>query len=211
MNRVKLFSICMALLFPFLSHAQEPPIISGIKINAGLKVGLNLAMLNGEQWENGYRANALGGVFARLHNGRFGVQAEAFFSQSSYTTGKGFKIAYDSLLIPFKDSLKKGTFRVSYLNIPLMVQVKLVSRVWLQLGVQYSGVVSVKDQDEFVKDAGDLFKHSTVSGVGGVWLDLPFHINAGARYVLSFSDTNKPDIEGSWKQRNIQFHIGLTL
>lgn len=206
MKKLQTLLLCSMLLLPMMATAQ----LSAVKLNGGIKLGVNLAQLNGKDWDGGYQANMLGGVFARLHNGRVGVQVEAFFSQSSYVTGKDFYDVYNGFYNAAADSLKEGRFRVNYLNIPVLFQFKLLSRVWIQLGPQYSGIVSVKDMDALLKDAEDLFKKGTISGVGGIWLDLPLHINVGARYVFGFTDINEKAITDSWKQRNIQLHVGLT-
>ena len=207
MKKRALLWLCCALLLPALAKAQPG---SPVKLNAGIKLGVNLAQLNGKDWEDGYKTNLLGGVFARVHNNKVGIQVEAFFSQSSYNTGKDFYDIYHEYYNAAQDSLKKGMFRVNYLNIPVLLQFKLLSRVWIQVGPQYSGIVSVKDMDALLKDAEGLFKNGTVSGVGGLWVDLPFHINVGARYVMGFTDINEKAITDSWKQRNIQIHAGIT-
>ncbi len=215
-NKIQSLWICLLLLLSFGAQAQEPPLLK-VRFNAGLKLGANLAKLNGETWDGGYKTNLLGGVYIRVHNGRWGVQVEGSFSQSDYTTGKDFNSIYPQYLQAGKDSLSRGSFKVSYFNVPLIVQVKILTRVWLQLGAQYSGVVSVKDKDAFIKDTEKLFdKSGDVSGVGGLWIDLPLHLNIGARYVLGFSNArNEHDFQGttaeSWKQRNVQIHVGWTI
>ena len=212
MKQLKQLLILCAMLLPMAASAQES-YPSRVKLNVGIKLGVNIAQLDGKSWDAGYKTNALGGAFVRLHNARVGVQLEAFFSQTEYITGKSFSAIEQQYFNAGKDSLSKGSFKVSYLNIPLLFQFKLISRVWIQLGPQYSGVVNVKDNDELVKDAKGLFKTGAVSGVGGVWLDLPLHINMGARYVLGLTDSkgdNVKSTEDAWKQKSIQFHVGLT-
>jgi len=209
--------LCTLLSLPVAAQAQEPMMLSSVKLNGGIKLGANLAKLDGQSWDGGYKTNLLGGVYLRLHNGRWGVQAEGFFSQSDYTTGKDFNSIYPQYLQAGKDSFSKGSFKVSYFNIPLMVQVKLLSRVWIQVGAQYSGIVSVKDKDAFVKDAKKIFDDAgDVSAVGGIWIELPLHLNIGARYVMGFSNArNEHEFEGTaseaWKQRNIQLHLGFKI
>lgn len=207
MKYLKQLFLLGAFLLPILSQAQE---VRRVRLNVGLKGGLNLSKLDGENWEGGYKSNILGGAFVRVHNGRVGVSVEGFFSQVSYTTGKDFKSIYNSYVDSAKSTLESGRLQVSYFNIPVILQIKVVSRVWLQVGPQFSGVVSVKDKDAFFKDAESIIKKGTLSGVGGIWVDLPFHLNAGARYVLAFSRFDDNDVDASWKQRNVQVHVGLT-
>lgn len=212
MNKIKLLSLICGLLLPLGLLAQDGG--SGpasIRLDGGIKLGANMARLDGKSWDAGYRTNLLGGVFLGIHGGRLGIQAEGLFAQSEYRTGKDFNTLYHDYLNDAKDSLKAGAFRVNYLNIPILLQYRLLNRVWLQAGPQFSGIVSTKDKDALVHDAGELFKkdgYSNVSGVVGLWINLPFHLNIGGRYIMSFANENSTNVSESWKQRNVQLHIG---
>jgi hypothetical protein len=195
------------IIFSFPASAQ---VGNRTRFDFGPKLGVNLSQLNGTGWQGGYKTNLLGGLFLSVHGDRFGVQMEGLFSQTTYTTGKDFNSIYHAYIQAGKDSLLNGRFRLSYFNIPVMAQVRILGRAWLQAGVQYSGVVSVQDLDGFLKDAEGLFNTGTLSGVGGLWIDVTRRINAGARYVMGWSDLNQGDIAEAWKQRNVQLHVGLT-
>jgi hypothetical protein len=80
--------------------------------------------------------------------------------------------------------------------------------VWLQLGPQYSGVVSTKDVDGLVKDSKQLFKSGQLSGIGGLELHLPFHLRVGARYVFGLTDINGTSISDTWKEKQVQVTVG---
>ena len=191
------------------AHAQDLPLVNRVHISGGPKIGTNLSKLDGTSWDGGYKANLLAGAWLSVHSDRFGAQIEGLFSQTTYITGPTFASVYRQYVEAGKDSVKNGRFMLSYFNIPVMAEVRILSRVWLQVGAQYSGIVSVKDKDEFVKDAESLFKNGSIAGVGGLWIDVTKHINVGARYVMGFSDMNESNIAESWKQRNIQIHIGF--
>jgi hypothetical protein len=203
----RIITFAAAVLFSGTVLAQDLPVLNRIHVAVGPKIGVNLSKMDGQSWEGGYKTNLLGGVFLAIHGNRFGIQAEGLFSQTSYVTGPSFDTIYKQYIQAGKDSLNGGQFRLSYFNIPLMAQVRILNRVWLQVGPQYSGVVSVRDKDEFVKDAEQLFHSGTISAVGGLWIEMTRHLNAGARYVMGLSNINKTDIE-SWKQRDVQIHIG---
>ncbi len=180
------------------------------KIKAGLKIGASFTQLSGNDWNSNAKANALGGIFVGAQALRFGVQGEALFSQATYVTGsaKSFPGAFYNNL---QDSARQGSFRVSYLSIPVLFQAKVIGPLWLQAGPQFSGIVNVNDKDELVKDARGLFKSGSVDAVAGIWLNLPSHLNAGARVVLGLNNIN--DINGAtdnWKQRAYQLHVGYT-
>ncbi len=208
MNRY--ITLAAAVLLAFgasAAKAQDVPVLNRIHVGIGPKVGVNLSKMDGQSWDGGYKTNLLGGVWLSVHGSRFGIQAEGLYTQSTYITGSGFDTIYKQYIMAGKDSLQGGRFRMSHFNIPIMAQVRILNRVWLQVGPQYSGIVSLKDKDGFVKDVEQLFKDGTISVVGGLWIEMSRHLNAGARYVMGMSDINKTDLE-SWKPRDVQIHIG---
>lgn len=209
MTQSRIFLLLALALFGFgpLAMAQDGDPTNRVKVSLGPKIGMNFSKLDGESWESGYQTNLLGGVWISVHGERFGIQVEGLFSQTTYTTGQDFDEIYKQYLEAGKDSLQNGMFRLNYFNIPVLAQIKLINRIWLQVGPQYSGLVSVKDVDNFVKDAESLFKSGTISLVTGLHIDLTRHLNIGGRYVIGLSDVENTGME-SWKQRDIQVHLG---
>jgi len=188
-------------------------------LDLGVKVGANLSQIDGKYWENGYKANFLGGAFLGLQGPRFGVQIEGIFSQSTYVAGEGFNELYKDFFNQGKDSIKGGSFQVNYMSIPVLLNVKLLPFLKLQAGPQYSGIVNVKDKERLLKDAKGLFKSGSLDGVLGVWIDLPMRFNAGARYIIGLSNINDNDgvaagsqeISDAWRQKTLQIHVGYGL
>lgn len=206
----------VALLFPMLSQAQVGLTSSSIlNIDFGVKAGANFAKLSGDTWDNGYKAGFLGGVYGSIHTRKIGVQAEVFFSQARYTTnGKAFYDVYKGVpgfLKNASDTLQNGTVGASYLNIPILLHYKLLSNAWIQVGPQYSMLLSVNDKDELMNDAKQIFKSGDLSAVIGVWINLPAGLNVGARYVMGLSNMDKTTLSNSWKNRTIQLHLGYTI
>ena len=207
-----LLLLCAAIMLPFTGFSQK------LDIDLGIKFGANFTNINGKYWENGYKANLLGGAFLGVNGNRLGVQLEGIFSQATYVTGDRFNEVYKDMLQTGKDSLKGGSFKVNYLSIPVLLNLKLFSRAIIQVGPQFSGVVAVNDRDELVKDAKGLFKGSW-DGVVGLWINLPARLNFGARYVIGLSNINQADgttsnnqqIDDAWRQRTLQLHIGYSL
>jgi len=211
MKNRKLLLALITIIFPAVVWAQDKG-VSIPKVDLAIKLGANIAKLSGDSWDNGYKAGFLGGVAVGLREHKVGVQIEAFFSQTNYTvSGHNFYDAYSGFYNNAADSAKNGSFKVTYLNIPVLFQLKLMPLLWLQVGPQYSGVVSVKDADNLVSDAKGLFKSGDVSGVIGLELKLPLHLNVGARYVLGLSSLNNTDVSGAWQQRTIQVHLAYAI
>jgi len=179
-----------------------------MKLDLGIMAGVNFAQLDGKTWDNGYKTNLLGGLFAGIHGGRAGIEIQPVFSQSAYVTGNNFHDIYGAYYNNAVDSAKQGTFRVSYLNIPVLFKLKVVNGLWLQLGPQYSGIVSTKDVDNLVQDSKKLFKDGQLSGIGGLELHLPFHLRVGARYVFGLTDLNGTSVSDTWKEKQVQVTVG---
>lgn len=205
MKSNKLILGFLLVLLPVFSFAQMP------KLQLGIKAGVNLSKLNGNDWDGGYKTNLLGGVEAGFYGKHIGISAEAFYNQSSYVTGDNFHDIYHQYYNNVGDSLKQGTFRVSYMSIPVLFNFKLLNLLWVQVGPQFNGVVGVKDVNSMVHDAKDLFKSGDLSGVAGVRLNLPFHLSVGARYVFGLTEINQQSIGDTWKQSNIQIHVTYNL
>lgn len=200
------------LLLPFGVEAQK------LDFDLGIKLGGNFTEIDGKYWERGYKANLLGGIFIGVNGKRIGLQVEGIFAQSTYVTGDKFKDIYGDFLQTGIDSLKVGSFQVNHLSIPVLLHIRLLPFATLQLGPQFSGLVSVRDSDELMQDASKMFK-SSFDGVIGLWLRLPGRFNMGARYVLGLSDVNNisniypgsESIDDAWRHRTLQLHIGYSI
>jgi len=207
---MKLRNVAYTLAFVMAAPAAFAQKVLPFSIDLGPKVGVNFSKIQGGKWDDSYKTNLLGGVFAGIQGKRLGVAAEVLFSQSRYTVGSDFYSIYHEYYEDVSDSLKKGSFRVSYLNVPVLAQVKLLPMVWLQVGPQFSSIVSVKDADALLQDASDIFKSGDVSGVVGLDIKLPFGLRVNGRYVLGFSNVNNTTVADTWKHRSIQIAVGYS-
>jgi hypothetical protein len=188
-------------------------------IHIGVKTGANFNQIDGKYWENGYKASLQGGVFFTIQGVILGVQVEGTFTQSTYVAGSGFNQLYKDYFNTGMDSIQGGSFKVNYLSVPILLNMKLLPFLKMQVGPQYSGVVSVQDEKSLMKDAKSLFKSGSMDGVVGIWVDLPMRLNVGVRYIVGLSNINSNDganvgsqeIVDAWRQKNLQVHVGLTL
>lgn len=199
-----------ALLIPLSANAQLP---AKPNIDLGVKVGANFAQLKGDSWEKTYNPNFLAGFFGGFRFKKFGVQVEGFVSRTKYTTtGKDFYYKYkDVIFRPTTDSSRQARFNVAYINIPVLLQFKLLPMLWLQAGPQYSGIVNITDADKLVTDTKKLFKSNDFAGVIGLEAKLPVKLVFGARYLFGLSSLNGTSSAGSWQRNTIQVHAGLSL
>jgi hypothetical protein len=201
------------LVFVVSNKSQAQDVIknaSPIHPYLGIKIGGNFSYLDGKSWDNGIKSNLLGGVYAGIKGLRVGIQAEALFSQSDYTTGSSFHDVYSDYYNNIGDSLKNGSFRVNKLSIPILLQLKISGGLWLQLGAQFSGIVSVDDKDKLLHDAKSIFTQNNIAGIGGLTWNLG-KFNIGARYLFDFSNINNTNVDEVWKQHILQVHVGVKI
>jgi hypothetical protein len=190
-----LFSaLSAALLFSNRSSAQVP-IVSKVlpKVIIGVKLGANFQELSGSTWDNAYKAGFTGGAFVGVTKKKMGVQVEALVSSAKFS-------ANESANSP------SVTFNNLYLNVPVLFEYKLINRLWLQVGPQFSDLVSTNNNDHI----NNAFKTSDFGGALGLQVILPVHLVASARYILGFTNVNNlPGATGSWDNRSIQLSIGF--
>ena len=192
---MKKLSIILALFLCAATAVRaQVPVLSAIpKFDLGIKGGVNYEQLNGPGVSTDYNPGFQGGIFIGVRKKRIGVQVEGLVSFSKYNIA---------------DSVRNGEFKATYINIPVLFEYKIIPLLWLQVGPQFSGIVSIKSPDNFVGDAKSLFSSSAASGVVGLELKTPLHINVGARYVFGLSNVNNFG-DDSWKQRVFEVHVGL--
>lgn len=180
------------------------------KLLLGIKAGVNLDRTTGDHLDEKFSGYFLGGAYAGVRFNKVKVQADLLFSQSKVTTGDNFKSAFGNYLSDNAAAIREGTFKMNELSIPVTVGFNVLPKLlWIHAGPQYTGVVSIKDVDGFVKETKDVFKNGYLSGVVGAELQLPFSLNAGVRYIFGISDRNNTNVSDAWRTSHFQIHVGL--
>ena len=209
--------IAIGLCITQIASAQIPVVSKAVKALPkpilGLKVGGNFNKLStsGSELANDYKPSFLPGVFAGLEKGDWGIRVEGIinFAKYDYT---------------FKDvnnnPLTSGTFKNIYLDIPIMLEYKVIHRVWLQGGIQFSRTLSVSSVGNgnyaALSNPKDYFQTNSYSGVLGAELRLPVHLVLGARYILGFTDLTTGSVSSqfsnaktAWTARTAQIYVGF--
>jgi hypothetical protein len=207
-----IFSCSISLGYAQLLSKANPTKKSKVlpKLYSGIKFGANFSYLSGKNWDNGVKSNMVGGLFAGIKGVGLGAQIEALFEQSDYTSGSNFYNLYKNYYNNISDSLKKGNFRVNKLCLPVLVQMRMARLVWLQAGVQFYGIVNVKDNDELIKDAKQLFKTGNTAGIIGTTMHIG-NADIGARIIFDFQNLNNVTSLEVWKQYMFQAHVGVKI
>lgn len=171
----------------------------------GIKGGANLGKLDGTGFQDGFKLGYHLGAFAQVNLVKgFGVQGELVFSSTKTTTTDKMSDITGEL----KDNGKD--INLNYLSIPLLANIDLgTPRLKLQLGPQFGALVSDK---KVLGAANQAFKGGEISGVAGLWLQLPI-INVSARYIIGFNDVkdiNSVVSTSNWKNQSIQLGVGVS-
>ncbi|MEC5142677.1 porin family protein [Chitinophaga sp. 212800010-3] len=175
----------------------------------GIKGGANLGKLDGTGFQDGFKLGYHLGGFAQLNLVKgFGVQGEVIFSSTKTETTDNFDQIYQG--VSTSDNRKK--INLNYLSIPLLANIDLgTPRLKLQVGPQFGAMVSDR---KVLGAANQAFKGGEISGVAGLWLQLPI-INVSARYVIGFNDMKDKSVSSyantsNWKSQTIQLGVGVT-
>lgn len=179
------------------------------QISIGLKAGLNLADVTGDDVEDlGLRPSFLAGAYLGVDvSEKFRIQPELLFV-SAGSKGDGFD---EDLIEDYDETLK-----LNYISVPVMFMYKVTSFLNIQVGPQISILASAKtvrdyeDSGEVETDIKDSLKGADFGVNAGLGLDFG-KFNVSARYCIGLSDIN--DFEGgnSVKNQAIQVALGYKI
>ena len=190
--KAKLLTLAIVCLVASSAFSQ------GFKI--GVKGGATINKITGksfsEQFTWGYH---LGG-FATINLGKIGIQPEVMFNQVNVDSSSHFSDIYQ-----FN---KVGKVKLSYLSIPVLLNINANKFVTVQVGPQF-GILMNKSKT-LVQNGKDAFKGGDFSMVGGLQLNIT-KLRIFGRYVVGLSNLNDIDNKEKWKSQSIQVGLGLTL
>ena len=167
MKKILLFAVLT--IFCLKANAQDEP-SKGSEISFGLKGGLNFALISGDGTDNfdGRFAFHVGAVSEIPITEKFSVQPELLYSS------QGDKGTFDGMDI---------TFKLDYLNLPILAKYYVAERFSLEAGPQIGFLLSSKAEGGGVSiDIKELFK-SIDLGLGfGLGYKLENGINFTGRF-----------------------------
>jgi hypothetical protein len=190
-------------------------IVSAKGITAkGVKVGLNLANVGGDDVEDGVDSKmglAVGGFLTYSLNNKIAIQPEIFYSQ------KGFKIDESEMGMTVK-----STMALNYLEIPILGVYSVSKNISVfagpSIGLYMNGEMKFEMSGEFMGESFDESETEEIKSeeitspefglvVGGAYS--LGKISIGARYSMGL--TNMPDEEDvDMKNKVIQILLGIS-
>ena len=183
----KLFCVVFVMCLAVASYAQ-------VQVALGLKAGVNVSKLNGDDVESSSITAFHGGAFGLFKFTAIGIQPELLFSQ------QGSKV--EDLSGDLQD------LKMSYMTIPVMIKFYLPGGFNLQAGPQFGFLNSAEFDGDDVKDS---FKSSDITANVGVAWDAPFGLVLDARYNIGLSDISDDNSLGEVKGNTFQFSLGYKL
>jgi hypothetical protein len=139
MNKPILLLIALMTFYTVVSAQEAATSVDAReKLVVGLKVGGNYSNVydsKGEEFQADGKVGFVGGAFASIPIGAFlGIQPEFLYSQ------KGFKASGNILGLPYK--LTRTT---TFIDVPILIQLKPSSFLTIVAGPQYSYLIKQKD------------------------------------------------------------------
>ena len=159
------------------------------KVTIGVKLGMNMQKLDGTQYESKFKSGILGGAFVSVDRKKVGIRVEGLLKSAKYT-----------------QVLNNMKVNALYVDVPLLLEYKIVPRLWIQAGPQFSSMLTAKNTNG--DDVKSRFNTNDVSAVIGIEAALPLKLTVGARYIYGFNNLNEGSYGGELKSRSLQFSIG---
>jgi hypothetical protein len=182
MRQLKITLILFLLATPFISNAQ---------FKFGVGGGVNLANLSGSDVSSGTESitGFNGGLMVEVKLPvKLGIEADLFLS----TKGSSFSLPTG-----------KEDFKLVYSDLPVVMKIYMVKVLSVQIGAQYSMLVSGKWSGQNIREDLNLNDMSALFGVG---IDvLKLHLSARYNYGL----TNIYKNGGNFKNNMFTLSVGL--
>lgn len=192
---MKKYILLATVFIAFAAKAQE-------KVNIGIKVGQNLTSVNSVAVDR-HTASYHGGVTFQIGlTDKISLVPEVLLSQTKLVTNPNIMdVLGDKRYNP-------ETYHLSYMMVPLLVQVKPFSSLLLQAGPQYG--ILIDQKKDGIENAQLAFKEGEFSFVGGAKVNLGGFFVYG-RYVIGLQDISALQDQAKWKTRQWQLGIGMSL
>lgn len=162
----------------------------------GIKAGGDLQKINEQSFTEGFKFGYHAGAFAEigLPLTKISLQPEIYFSQVNKRVYTGIDIS------GFED------IKLSYINIPVLLNFKLLPVLSFQTGPQFG--VLVKDKS-ISQNGQDALKSGDVGITAGLQLNVT-KIKIYARYIAGLNDVNNTNT-GKWRNQAIHAGVGFRI
>ena len=189
--RIGLFATLLIISFSSFSQG----------LDIGVKAGSDIHKIDGKSFDEEFKFGYHIGAFAEIKLKKIGIQPEVYFSQVNVQRGNDVNSIWNT------QQIKEA--KLSYLNIPLLVNLKFSENIAFQVGPQYSMLVNESNKSDFIGTAKETFKSGDFSAVGGLQVKI-LKIRIFGRYVVGLNNMNDLTSEEKWKSRTIHVGVGYS-
>jgi hypothetical protein len=174
--------LCIAILMPFALQAQAG-------IGFGIKAGVNFANQDVKDVSTNSITDFHAGAYLNLIFQKFGITPEVLYSANGSE--------WDEI-----------TIETDYIAVPVMLRFTPISLLSLEAGPQFSFLT--RAESEGAGDIKSQLKNNDFGLAFGAGLHLPLGLQAGARYVLGFTNISEVS-ETEVRNRTFQLYVGWTI
>ena len=190
MKRSNLLTVALILIASIGVEAQG--------FDVGIKAGVNYNKISGLPLTDGYVPGFHFGGFIEMGKNTLGFQTELLLSQC------GTKIANDSA----SDFNTGEKIKLTYLQIPLLVKIRLGKILSLHAGPQF-GILMNKSKN-VLENGQEAFKSGDFAMDFGAQLTFGIFRIYG-RYDIGLTDISDLENEESWKNQVLQLGLGIKI
>jgi opacity protein-like surface antigen len=185
--------------------------VNAQKAEFGIKGGLNVANQSYSGEVSPSPSSIIGfhiGGFVEVKvSDKFSIQPELLYS----TQGSEFDMTVNNNGIYYDT---KNTFKLAYINIPVMFKYYAAEKFSLQAGPQIGFLTSSKMETEVIgqsvtQDVKDLFETVDFGLIIGAGYDFTKKVSAGIRYNFGLANVAKTDDGSNDKIKNNVFSVSL--
>ena len=199
----------------YAQDASDGPqqFVKGIS-DLGIKLGGDMQQMQHSPFGGQLSPGIIGGIYLRRFWRITALKVEALVNSAKYTSTQP---AAEYATNHPSDSTAKSIFKSVYLSIPALAELKVYHTIYLEVGPQYSYLLTYKDKnDAFTKIYGhnDIFHPSEFSGVLGAEMTINSKLKAEIRYVKGLTDVNNsvyPKAYLQWNVNSIQAMVSYKL
>jgi hypothetical protein len=174
------------------------------KFSIGIKVGQNFTSVDNVAVDHN-SASFHAGVTTHFGlSEKLGISPEIILSQTKLETSPSVL----GLIGNSTSLAQPETYHLNYLSIPILVDAKLMQKLSVQAGPQYS--ILIDQKKDGIGNATMAFNNGEFAFVGGAKLDLGGFFLYG-RYVVGLQAINELQDQTKWKTTQWQLGIGMSL
>ena len=195
MKKQILFSVCFLSIS--IARAQN--------VQTGFHLSLNLNNISGDGMQNAMQAGYSAGAYSQIKlNGRFSLQPEVLYSQKNIRASANFKSVYPEKV----SSNFRSDILLDYITMPVLVNYKLNDSWSVNLGPQYSYLVS--NDEKLLKENQQAFKKQDISLIAGVEWQIAA-LKLYGRYNYGVANSNNISSLHKWYSRGVELGAGWRL